>query len=181
MTRTGSFGERLPSTTRDEIGTLITAFNDMMVELAQRNLQSAEADMRAKIAELRGIIVQTLEECKRLSMDLRPAGLDDLGVPYEVNPRLVRGLDYYRRTTFEFVIPGMGAQNTVAAGGRYDGLVEELGGQIDLIIDAGRTLHGIESTVVGFGQHGLHVAGPGMETLTVRTPPASASPTCRTA
>ena len=42
---------------------------------------------------------------------------------------MVRGLDYYRRTTFEFVIPGMGAQNTVAAGGRYDGLAELLGGK----------------------------------------------------
>jgi histidyl-tRNA synthetase len=42
---------------------------------------------------------------------------------------MVRGLDYYRRTTFEFVIPGMGAQNTVAAGGRYDGLAEILGGR----------------------------------------------------
>jgi histidyl-tRNA synthetase len=42
---------------------------------------------------------------------------------------MVRGLDYYRRTTFEFVIPGMGAQNTVAAGGRYDGLAEMLGGR----------------------------------------------------
>jgi histidyl-tRNA synthetase len=42
---------------------------------------------------------------------------------------MVRGLDYYRRTTFEFVIPGMGAQNTVAAGGRYDGLAEMVGGK----------------------------------------------------
>ena len=42
---------------------------------------------------------------------------------------MVRGLDYYRRTTFEFVIPGMGAQNTVAAGGRYDGLAEMIGGK----------------------------------------------------
>jgi histidyl-tRNA synthetase len=42
---------------------------------------------------------------------------------------MVRGLDYYRRTTFEFIIPGMGAQNTVAAGGRYDGLAEILGGK----------------------------------------------------
>ncbi|GAB4228782.1 MAG: histidine--tRNA ligase [Deltaproteobacteria bacterium] len=59
------------------------------------------------------------------------AGVEDAlalaGVPFSRNPRMVRGLDYYRRTTFEFVIPGMGAQNTVAAGGRYDGLAELLG------------------------------------------------------
>ncbi|MCL1927072.1 MAG: histidine--tRNA ligase [Syntrophorhabdaceae bacterium] len=50
-------------------------------------------------------------------------------IPFRQNPRMVRGLDYYRRTTFEFVIPGMGAQNTVAAGGRYDGLADMIGGK----------------------------------------------------
>ena len=50
------------------------------------------------------------------------------GVPFEVNPRLVRGLDYYTRTTFEVTTTGLGSQNAVAAGGRYDGLVEALGG-----------------------------------------------------
>jgi len=55
-------------------------------------------------------------------------GLKKLGIPFEVNTRLVRGLDYYTRTTFELVMGHMGAQNTVAAGGRYDGLVQEIGG-----------------------------------------------------
>ena len=55
-------------------------------------------------------------------------GLKKLGIPFVVNPRLVRGLDYYTRTTFELVMGHEGAQNTVAAGGRYDGLVKEIGG-----------------------------------------------------
>ena len=55
--------------------------------------------------------------------------LSSAGVPFSRNARMVRGLDYYRRTTFEFVIPGAGAQNTVAAGGRYDGLAQLLGGK----------------------------------------------------
>ena len=54
--------------------------------------------------------------------------LDILGLSYEINSRLVRGLDYYVRTTFEIKAEGLGAQNTVAAGGRYDGLVKALGG-----------------------------------------------------
>ncbi len=54
--------------------------------------------------------------------------LDALGVPYVVNPAMVRGLDYYTRTTFELTSTGLGAQDTVAAGGRYDRLVEEFGG-----------------------------------------------------
>ena len=55
--------------------------------------------------------------------------LDNLGIQYRVNPRLVRGLDYYNRTVFEWVTDSLGAQGTVCAGGRYDGLVEQLGGK----------------------------------------------------
>ena len=55
-------------------------------------------------------------------------GLDDIGIAYNVNAQLVRGLDYYTHTAFEFVTTRLGAQGTVLAGGRYDGLIEELGG-----------------------------------------------------
>ena len=57
------------------------------------------------------------------------ARLDALGIAYTLNPRLVRGLDYYSRTVFEWVTDRLGAQNAVCSGGRYDGLVEQLGGQ----------------------------------------------------
>jgi histidyl-tRNA synthetase len=56
------------------------------------------------------------------------AGLDAAGVAWERNQGLVRGLDYYRHTAFEFVTDQLGAQGTVLAGGRYDGLIEQLGG-----------------------------------------------------
>jgi histidyl-tRNA synthetase len=55
--------------------------------------------------------------------------LDDAGIEYTINPRLVRGLDYYCKTVFEWVTDQLGAQGTVCAGGRYDGLVEQLGGK----------------------------------------------------
>ena len=55
--------------------------------------------------------------------------LRDAGRPYQINPRLVRGLDYYNLTVFEWVTDRLGAQGTVCAGGRYDGLVEQLGGK----------------------------------------------------
>ncbi|CDG20764.1 Histidyl-tRNA synthetase [Xenorhabdus poinarii G6] len=55
--------------------------------------------------------------------------LDSAGLTYRINPRLVRGLDYYNRTVFEWVTSALGAQGTVCAGGRYDGLVEQLGGK----------------------------------------------------
>jgi histidyl-tRNA synthetase len=55
--------------------------------------------------------------------------LDDLGIPHVENPRMVRGLDYYTKTTFEFVHDGLGAQSGIGGGGRYDGLMEVLGGR----------------------------------------------------
>ncbi|GDY25648.1 histidine--tRNA ligase [Agarivorans sp. Toyoura001] len=55
--------------------------------------------------------------------------LDNAGIEYTINPRLVRGLDYYNRTVFEWVTSSLGSQGTVCAGGRYDGLVEQLGGK----------------------------------------------------
>ncbi|GAA6168400.1 histidine--tRNA ligase [Sessilibacter corallicola] len=63
--------------------------------------------------------------------------LDSLGISYKINPRLVRGLDYYNKTVFEWVTDKLGAQGTVCAGGRYDGLTKQLGGR--------------ETPAVGFG------------------------------
>ena len=57
------------------------------------------------------------------------ANLDDLGIPYTIDPGIVRGLDYYTRTVFEFVSDHVGTQGTICGGGRYDGLVEMMGGQ----------------------------------------------------
>lgn len=69
-----------------------------------------------------------LTEGARAFFDAVTAGLDAAGVQWERDARLVRGLDYYRHTAFEFVTDRLGAQGTVLAGGRYDGLVESLGG-----------------------------------------------------
>jgi histidyl-tRNA synthetase len=66
-------------------------------------------------------------ECEAHLASVRES-LDAVGVPYVINPKIVRGLDYYTRTVFEITTEELGSQNAVAAGGRYDGLVEELGG-----------------------------------------------------
>ncbi len=70
-----------------------------------------------------------LDDESRLHFDQLKALLDAAGVDYVINPRLVRGLDYYSKTVFEWVTDKLGAQGTVCAGGRYDGLVEQLGGK----------------------------------------------------
>ena len=67
------------------------------------------------------------DDCAAAFEDLK-TDLDALGIPYVVNPKIVRGLDYYTKTAFEFVTTKIGAQGTVCGGGRYDGLVEEVGG-----------------------------------------------------
>ncbi len=68
------------------------------------------------------------EECGNHFESLKKH-LENLGIEYKVNPKIVRGLDYYTKTVFEFVTTEIGAQGTVCGGGRYDGLIEQLGGQ----------------------------------------------------
>ncbi len=75
-------------------------------------------------------ITDCLCEACRSHFDAVKQYLTDLGIDYEVRPRLVRGLDYYMRTTFEVVHGALGAQNSVLGGGRYDGLAETLGSKV---------------------------------------------------
>jgi histidyl-tRNA synthetase len=93
-----------------------------------RVLDSKHPDMRDVIAGA-PVIIDHVGAASRAHFDQLCAGLEAAGVPYWINPRLVRGLDYYNRTVFEWVTEDLGAQGTVCAGGRYDGLVGQLGGR----------------------------------------------------
>jgi histidyl-tRNA synthetase len=75
------------------------------------------------------LMLDHLSDVAKQHFDTVLAHLDNLGVPYVINPRMVRGLDYYTKTTFEFVHDGLGAQSGIGGGGRYDGLMKQLGGQ----------------------------------------------------
>jgi histidyl-tRNA synthetase len=74
-------------------------------------------------------LMDELDEAALAHFDAVKRGLDSAGIAYKINPRLVRGLDYYNYTVFEWVTDRLGAQGTVCAGGRYDGLVAQLGGK----------------------------------------------------
>ncbi|MDJ0026867.1 histidine--tRNA ligase [Gordonia alkanivorans] len=92
-------------------------------------------DKRPEIREATAnapLLIDYLSDEAKAHFDLVLAGLDRLGVAYEINPRLVRGLDYYTKTTFEFVHDGLGAQSGIGGGGRYDGLMRQLGAKQDL-------------------------------------------------
>lgn len=75
------------------------------------------------------VLLDYLDDASRTHFEQLKALLDAGGVQYQVNPRLVRGLDYYGKTAFEWVTDKLGSQSTVCAGGRYDNLVEQLGGK----------------------------------------------------
>lgn len=74
------------------------------------------------------LLLDYLNAESRENFEQVKSALDSLGIAYQVNPRMVRGLDYYTGTTFEFVHSGLGAQSGIGGGGRYDGLMELLGG-----------------------------------------------------
>jgi histidyl-tRNA synthetase len=117
---------------------LIGYFNDRKAELSaeslarlERNplriLDSKDAKDRALVADAPTIAAYLTPDAAAFYDALR-RHLDRFAVPYRENPRIVRGLDYYGHTAFEFVTDALGAQGTVMGGGRYDGLVAEMGG-----------------------------------------------------
>ena len=93
-----------------------------------RVLDSKNSDVQAIVKDAPVLLDYWDEDSKQHFSSLCER-LTQLGIEFEVNPRLVRGLDYYNRTVFEWVTQDLGAQGTVLAGGRYDGLVEQLGGR----------------------------------------------------
>jgi histidyl-tRNA synthetase len=93
-----------------------------------RVLDDKRAEVRAMMADA-PLLIDHLSDASAQHHAAVLAHLDDLGVACTVNPRMVRGLDYYTKTTFEFVHDGLGAQSGIGGGGRYDGLMATLGGQ----------------------------------------------------
>lgn len=93
-----------------------------------RVLDCKEESCQRIIAEAPVVLDYLDDECKE-HFDTVKAILDDMGIKYTVDEKIVRGLDYYTRTVFEFVANGIGAQGTVCGGGRYDNLIAECGGQ----------------------------------------------------
>ena len=93
-----------------------------------RVLDDKRPEVRALTADA-PVLLDHLSDVAKQHFETVLSHLDALGVPYVLNPRMVRGLDYYTKTTFEFVHDGLGAQSGIGGGGRYDGLMRRLGGQ----------------------------------------------------
>ncbi len=93
-----------------------------------RILDSKNPDMQSMLSQA-PVLIEHLGQDSLQHFEQLKALLDEAGVSYVLNPRLVRGLDYYGKTVFEWVTDALGAQGTICAGGRYDGLIEQLGGK----------------------------------------------------
>lgn len=123
------------------------SYREALVQYLSARLDLLDADSKrrltsnplrildSKVPETQAMLVDApkledyLDEESRVHFDGLRARLDAAGIPYVLNPKLVRGLDYYSKTVFEWVTDQLGAQGTVCAGGRYDGLVEQMGGK----------------------------------------------------
>ncbi len=121
---------------RDALIAFLTARADQLDEDSRRRmtsnplrvLDSKNPDVQ-KALEGAPSLLDHLDDESAQHFSLLCERLTQAGIEYEINPRLVRGLDYYNRTVFEWVTDSLGSQGTVCAGGRYDGLVEQLGGK----------------------------------------------------
>jgi len=121
---------------RDELITYFEAHKDELDEDSQRRLQSnplrildSKNPAMQALNDAAPKLLDHLDNESKQDFEALCQILDTTGLSYEINPRLVRGLDYYGKTVFEWVTDHLGSQGTVCAGGRYDGLVAQLGGR----------------------------------------------------
>ncbi|MGM0544347.1 MAG: histidine--tRNA ligase [Pseudomonadota bacterium] len=121
---------------RDKLIAYFEQHRDVLDEDSQRRLTSnplrildSKNPAMAEMLDAAPRLLDNLDDASRAHFEQLKALLDAAGIPFVVNPRLVRGLDYYSRTVFEWTTTALGSQGTVCAGGRYDGLVEQLGGK----------------------------------------------------
>lgn len=121
---------------REALVSYLSGMRDDLDEDSQRRLQTNPLRiLDSKVPGTRALLADApmlsdyLDEASREHFDELRRTLDRAQLPYRVNPYIVRGLDYYNRTVFEWVTGSLGAQGTVCGGGRYDGLVEQIGGR----------------------------------------------------
>ncbi|KFX69823.1 histidinol dehydrogenase [Pseudomonas taeanensis MS-3] len=124
------------ATYREALVEYLAARADQLDEDSRRRLSSNPLRiLDSKSPETQALLIDApkladyLDDESRVHFEGLKARLDVAGIPYVINPKLVRGLDYYSKTVFEWVTDQLGAQGTVCAGGRYDGLVEQMGGK----------------------------------------------------
>lgn len=145
----------------------LEARRDQLDEDSQRRLSSnplrvldSKSEQTQHVLQDAPVLGDYLGDEARAHFDGLQALLGEAGLSYRVNPRLVRGLDYYNHLVFEWTTDRLGAQGTVCAGGRYDGLVEQLGGQPTPAVGFAM---GMERLCLLYQEHGRHPSAAGHE------------------
>ncbi|MEX1307662.1 MAG: histidine--tRNA ligase [Eubacteriales bacterium] len=122
-----AYHELLKDYLRDNLDKLCKTCNDRFETNPLRILDCKEEGCQTVVKDAPKMIDHLCEDCQNHFDELQQI-LNILKIEYTINPMIVRGLDYYTKTVFEFIATGIGAQGTVCGGGRYDGLVAEIGG-----------------------------------------------------
>ena len=122
-----AYNEKLKEYLKDNLDQLCKTCNDRFETNPLRILDCKEESCKAIVKDAPKMIDHLCEDCASHFEELKTI-LSILKIEYSINPMIVRGLDYYTKTVFEFIATGIGAQGTVCGGGRYDGLVAEIGG-----------------------------------------------------
>ncbi|MDE6210428.1 MAG: histidine--tRNA ligase [Clostridia bacterium] len=138
-----------------KIDKMCSTCKDRLDKNPLRILDCKEETCKAIVKDAPSTIDYLCDDCK-LHHESVCKGLTSIGLDYVVNPRIVRGLDYYTRTVFEFISTGIGAQGTVCGGGRYNDLVEQVGGKSTPAVGFGmgieRLIMVLESLGLSFGE-----------------------------
>ncbi len=121
------YNKKLKDYLTAKLGNLCETCKDRYNKNPMRVIDCKEERCKEQLTDVPFILDNVCDECKEHFDGLKNS-LEILGLPYVVDPRIVRGLDYYTKTAFEIVSKDIGAQGTVCGGGRYDGLIEECGG-----------------------------------------------------
>ncbi len=158
------------------------AYREKLVEYLQAHYEQLDADSRRRLQgnplrvldsknpEMRALIdaapvlTDHLDAQSQAHFQALCAGLEAIGIPFRINPRLVRGLDYYSRTVFEWITDALGAQDAVCSGGRYDGLIGQLGAEATPGIGFAM---GIERLVALMSQDGAPAPAPSADVYIV--------------
>ncbi len=151
-----AYNEKLKEYLKNNLDNLCKTCNDRYETNPLRILDCKVDSCKEIVADAPTIIESLCDECSDHFDELKSM-LEAVGVKYKVNPMIVRGLDYYSKTVFEFVATGIGAQGTVCGGGRYDGLVKQIGGPETAGIGFGM---GMERLLLVLESQGIEIKPP---------------------
>ncbi|MFH1453843.1 MAG: histidine--tRNA ligase [Armatimonadota bacterium] len=147
------FKEYLIDTFKDKTESLCSECKERLYKNPMRLIDCKSAKCKEQVKDLNKLIDYLCEECSEHFSKVK-SYLDKMSIPYKIDPLIVRGLDYYTKTVFEVISDSLGAHSTLCGGGRYDGLIKELGGKDTPAVGFGA---GIERAILVMESAGVNI------------------------